>query len=120
MRISDWSSDVCSSDLIGAVEPVGSVPQGLLMRRAAFLLPLLILAACKEEPDFDTRYDKAAKEIEARAKAMDAEIAKANADAGTADEGEEKRSEEHTSELQSLMRISYAVFCLKKKNKHQK
>src|SRR3546814_6345163 len=30
------------------------------------------------------------------------------------------RSEEHTSELQSLMRISYAVFCLKKKNKHTK
>src|SRR3546814_8989894 len=31
---------------------------------------------------------------------------------------DERRSEEHTSELQSLMRISYAVFCLKKKNKH--
>src|SRR3546814_1836647 len=31
----------------------------------------------------------------------------------------ENRSEEHTSELQSLMRISYAVFCLKKKNKHK-
>src|SRR3546814_1926148 len=31
----------------------------------------------------------------------------------------ELRSEEHTSELQSLMRISYAVFCLKKKNIHQ-
>src|SRR3546814_6384404 len=30
----------------------------------------------------------------------------------------ESRSEEHTSELQSLMRISYAVFCLKKKKKH--
>src|SRR3546814_8616333 len=30
------------------------------------------------------------------------------------------RSEEHTSELQSLMRISYAVFCLKKKNTHNK
>src|SRR3546814_3942671 len=30
------------------------------------------------------------------------------------------RSEEHTSELQSLMRISYAVFCLKKKNTHEK
>src|SRR3546814_8883270 len=30
--------------------------------------------------------------------------------------GVERRSEEHTSELQSLMRISYAVFCLKKKN----
>src|SRR3546814_1754756 len=32
----------------------------------------------------------------------------------------QERSEEHTSELQSLMRISYAVFCLKKKNKHMK
>src|SRR3546814_4603188 len=32
--------------------------------------------------------------------------------------GQEDRSEEHTSELQSLMRISYAVFCLKKKTKH--
>src|SRR3546814_4649759 len=31
-----------------------------------------------------------------------------------------KRSEEHTSELQSLMRISYAVFCLKKKKRHKK
>ncbi len=44
------------------------------MRRAALLLPLL-LAACHQEPDFDDRYDKAAKEIEARAKAMDADIA---------------------------------------------
>jgi hypothetical protein len=44
--------------------------------RAAFLfVPLLLLAACKDEPDFDARYDEAAKEIEARAKAMDADIA---------------------------------------------
>src|SRR3546814_5342192 len=35
-----------------------------------------------------------------------------------ADEDTDERSEEHTSELQSLMRISYAVFCLKKKNKN--
>src|SRR3546814_5414608 len=34
-------------------------------------------------------------------------------------EGKERRSEEHTSELQSLMRNSYAVFCLKKKNPHK-
>src|SRR3546814_4452567 len=34
--------------------------------------------------------------------------------------GAQGRSEEHTSELQSLMRISYAVFCLKKKTKHQR
>src|SRR3546814_8143788 len=33
--------------------------------------------------------------------------------------GHQLRSEEHTSELQSLMRISYAVFCLKKKNHHK-
>src|SRR3546814_1586951 len=36
----------------------------------------------------------------------------------TAEQAEHGRSEEHTSELQSLMRISYAVFCLKKKKKH--
>src|SRR3546814_2811485 len=36
------------------------------------------------------------------------------------DRGKERRSEEHTSELQSLMRISYAVFCLKKKNLTEK
>src|SRR3546814_6881705 len=35
-------------------------------------------------------------------------------------EGQAKRSEEHTSELQSLMRISYAVFCLKKKTRNPK
>src|SRR3546814_6061079 len=39
------------------------------------------------------------------------------ADLGTSD-GSRTRSEEHTSELQSLMRISYAVFCLKKKKSH--
>src|SRR3546814_9849037 len=42
-------------------------------------------------------------------------------DASLADGGEAlERSEEHTSELQSLMRNSYAVFCLKKKNKNNK
>src|SRR3546814_10841461 len=39
---------------------------------------------------------------------------------GMTGEGKSRRSEEHTSELQSLMRISYAVFCLKKKNKKDK
>src|SRR3546814_3964680 len=39
---------------------------------------------------------------------------------GGADGGRPPRSEEHTSELQSLMRISYAVFCLKKKNKKRR
>src|SRR3546814_7848316 len=40
--------------------------------------------------------------------------------AGHIGEDQELRSEEHTSELQSLMRISYAVFCLKKKKKYHK
>ena len=54
------------------------------MRRAAWLLPLMLLAACKDEPDFESRYDNAAKEIEARAKAMDADIAKSDEAAAVA------------------------------------
>ena len=56
------------------------------MRRAAWLLPLMLLAACKDEPDFESRYDNAAKEIEARAKAMDADIAKSDTAARAASE----------------------------------
>ena len=47
------------------------------MRFAVLFMPLLLLAGCKDEPDFDARYDKAAKEIEARARTMDADIAEA-------------------------------------------
>src|SRR3546814_10116799 len=47
----------------------------------------------------------------------EAEAASAAAEARRASVAADARSEEHTSELQSLMRISYAVFCLKKKNK---
>ena len=54
------------------------------MRRLLVLLPLLI-AACGKEPDFDERYDKAAKEIEARAKTMDADIAAAEKAAAATD-----------------------------------
>ena len=45
--------------------------------RGAPILLVLLLAACHREPDFDERYDKAAKEIEARARTMDADIAEA-------------------------------------------
>ena len=54
------------------------------MRRLALMLPLL-LAACHKEPAFDERYDKAAKEIEARAKTMDADIAEAEKAAAATD-----------------------------------
>lgn len=53
--------------------------------RASLLVPVLLLAACKEEPDFDARYDKAAKEIEARARAMDADIAESEKAASARD-----------------------------------
>ncbi len=56
------------------------------MRAAAILIPLLLLAACKDDPDFETRYDKAAKEIEARAKAMDTDIAESEKAAAETEE----------------------------------
>lgn len=55
------------------------------MRCAAILAVLLLLSACEREPDFEDRYDAAAKEIDARAKAMDADIAGAG-QAAKADE----------------------------------
>lgn len=54
------------------------------MRAAPLIVSVLLLAACKEEPRFEDRYDKAAKEIEARAKAMDADIAKSDEAAAAA------------------------------------
>ncbi len=58
------------------------------MRGVLLLLPLLLLAGCKDEPDFEMRYDKAAEEIEARAKAMDADIAESEAAAKAAGDAE--------------------------------
>lgn len=55
-----------------------------MRRRVALALPLLLVAACKDEPDFETRYEKASDEIEARAKAMDADIATAEKAAAAA------------------------------------
>src|SRR3546814_7707301 len=95
MRISDWSSDVCSSDLLQ--------PQWIADRMA-----LLVGDSC------GTRRDAPVPDA-ARRRARRAVLA-AVADALCA----AARSEEHTSELQSLMRISYAVFCLKKKKKPHK
>ncbi|MBL9066171.1 MAG: hypothetical protein JNN10_07750 [Sphingopyxis sp.] len=54
------------------------------MRGAILLFPLLSLIGCKDQPDFDARYEKASAEIEARAKAMDADIAESEAAATVA------------------------------------
>src|SRR3546814_10595529 len=90
MRISDWSSDVCSSDLVEAA----------LLASGAELPP---------PPDNPMSADRVRWEhIQRVFEQCDRNVSE------TA-----RRSEEHTSELQSLMRISYAVFCLQKK-KHIK
>src|SRR3546814_3197563 len=92
MRISDWSSDVCSSDL-----------SERCLRNLRN-----ILAIDQNAPGLHI--------IEAEEQARDGRLACAR----RPHDGKRLRSEEHTSELQSLMRISYAVFCLKKKNhKHE-
>src|SRR3546814_3425549 len=134
MRISDWSSDVCSSDL--GFTGRDSTPEALL--------PLLD----KEMPGFGELFRAISFEeigtssLQSRAFAGLAngtfvfclpgstsacrtaweKIIRAQLDARTrpcnlATLRPRLRSEEHTSELQSLMRISYAVFCLKKKKK---
>src|SRR3546814_7902028 len=105
MRISDWSSDVCSSDL-GIEELVGDEQQRRLRDLSDVVEPVggevvaerRALALAQRRADLHHQDLKGV--VEARHLAR-------------------SRSEEHTSELQSLMRISYAVFCLKKKKKRK-
>src|SRR3546814_2051736 len=108
MRISDWSSGVCSSDLL--LPRARRQPhRGGELRVAAMLEPRsrpLFLAPSSTSCSGLTRASRATAQTVALDPRLEAE-------------GDERggglRSEEHTSELQSLMRISYAVFCLKKK-----
>src|SRR3546814_10248794 len=97
MRISDWSSDVCSSDLhrgrLGAV-----ALETFLHRQADFA----------ERRARARGFDRVCEQIGFDRLRRGGRLAQRVERALT-------RSEEHTSELQSLMRISYAVFCLKKK-----
>src|SRR3546814_10449966 len=100
MRISDWSSDVCSSDL-------GFEGATIVEDRGVFL----IVAQHRHDDDLVRR--------DARRAAQPIVVAMRHDDAADhpgrgAPARRVARSEEHTSELQSLMRISYAVLCLKK------
>src|SRR3546814_8298685 len=108
MRISDWSSDVCSSDLIGFEQRNThfahcSPDFGFVQRATA---PQLVEDTTKA---FAKRIEHCHSlcGVKPRFPSYPAQPAHRNANT--------PRSEEHTSELQSLMRISYAVFCLKKK-----
>src|SRR3546814_5915003 len=115
MRISAWSSDVCSSDLVPVfgrhrVDAVALVVGGIVHQdgdraeRAAHL-------ADRDAQRFDVG-DIALHEARPRVAFLGQRLDESR--------GARLRSEEHTSELQSLMRISYAVFCLKKKTNKTK
>src|SRR3546814_7986100 len=143
MRISDWSSDVCSSDLAGRhndprhrnspdklnlvdfskrrigqhIAQHGALHRHQRVDRNAFRVRRKRRECMQEADTILPRF------------AHPDYAAATDVDSGTADivqriepilecsRGDDIRSEEHTTELQSLMRISYAVFCLKKKNK---
>src|SRR3546814_9582096 len=103
MRISDWSSDVCSSDLRdGRQGDSGESPQQWHQRCAT-------ASRCDGEGKQCAQPEDNRRGV--KHDGWDREPARRR---GRDMAG---RSEEHTSELQSLMRISYAVFCLKKKKK---
>src|SRR3546814_4460120 len=110
MRISDWSSDVCSSDL-----PLGVVIALPAMRLQGLYLALVTFALAQVSRDVifqDTRIYGLGGVKVGRLEIFGVDF--------VGDEAFAVRSEEHTSELQSLMRISYAVFCLKKKKNKKK
>src|SRR3546814_10649647 len=135
MRISDWSSDVCSSDLFRlfmiAILLCLAIIIILAGLRARKISPLSMLAKlfshfAKAPPPLahapEGRRIYAIGDIHGHLDLLDGLLAQIFADERTGGVSGELiflRSEEHTSELQSLMRISYAVFCLKK-NKNKK
>src|SRR3546814_8220949 len=114
MRISDWSSDVCSSDLLLLFQsrqlcahpdqylPAASAPCGTIRPRNPQCL------GCPGHTASTRSRVQAAGSVSIW-------FARPQAVCAIAPPPHQSRSEEHTSELQSLMRISYAVFCLKKK-----
>src|SRR3546814_7728078 len=113
MRISDWSSDVCSSDLVPEATAV-EARRFYDRHRERFASEPLVEAEhilFSANPADEFAYSLAVGDARMAIRAVEAdpacfaELARAKS----------ARSEEHTSELQSLMRISYAVFCLKKK-----
>src|SRR3546814_2147043 len=108
MRISDWISDVCSSDL-PAIPRTESLHRTNLRteQRRGRVAPDAEAAPGRGDPlDDRRRSPRPVRRVRTRQDHHPA--------------GSDPRSEEHTSELQSLMHISYAVFCLKKKQTKQK
>src|SRR3546814_1819034 len=101
MRISDWSSDVCSSAYSRLI--LKNQIERISMRLATYR------ANIEAESRLGVIVDDSI---------VDVALLGSKAGVSLPSQMLEFRSEEHTSELQSLMRISYAVFCLKKKKLH--
>src|SRR3546814_9282375 len=114
MRISDWSSDVCSSDLTKPLLCTSLKPKARPLG-PGFIEPFDLLIS--HARSVSGRHGLQASMRRSRPQWFAAPPRGCPTAGAT-------RSEEHTSELQSLMRISYAVFCLKKQtsnthiNKH--
>src|SRR3546814_1398334 len=121
MRMSDWSSDVCSSDLLSGVYGVDLNPFAVSIARFRLLVAALQasgIRTLKEAPGW--RFNLTTGDSLLHGRRFDLlgadDLSHRYPHVYAAEDiGEINRSEEHTSELQSLMRISYAVFCLKKK-----
>src|SRR3546814_7516240 len=105
MRISDWSSDVCSSDLgIAEIAAEKRARRPRACPEIALKCPVRFFHAA-QDATFHLANSQNRNKTSATRQSLSSPAM--------------NRSEEHTSELQSLMRISYAVFCLKKKKKAQ-
>src|SRR3546814_8020245 len=111
MRISDCSSDVCSSDLRNLGAGAASLAVGIL--EAAPLLAIVRAVGIAIGPDEGAGIAHLELDVDLLRRRVRADLEGiVGAEVGFEVAGR-SRSEEHTSELQSLMRISYAVFCLK-------
>src|SRR3546814_2568831 len=112
MRISDWSSDVCSSDLRADLIPnLVATVQGYAKQERSVLVDVTNARARATSVNVSPEQLTDPAAVQQFAQAQGA----LSQSLGRLLLVVERRSEEHTSELQSLMRISYAVFCLKKK-----
>src|SRR3546814_6479583 len=112
MLISDWSSDVCSSDLHGRTQHQRGAIRSNLKRNAQLPEHVDLVALTGFPCDF-LQFAGGEGEGAFVAHNFPCRISSAAWPACQPHHMALIRSEEHTSELQSLMRISYAVFCLK-------
>src|SRR3546814_4067878 len=116
MRISDWSSDVCSSDLV--LDHLGRLARVLGEHDHLDVRQIWLCVQWRVHQRIDAAGDDRQRHHQHQEDVADRPLDEAtkHVSAPRGRWGRAERSEEHTSELQSLMRISYAVFCLKKKN----